>query len=135
MVTAATKSAATAQKPTPVAKGDTTPKPAPKVEPKAKAKPAPAAPVKPAVKAEAKAAPKAKEPKPKEVIPYATALAEYRDLKKAVSDDFSRLCYDARLKEPKNSKTPEEATAKVESIVAAYREFARLLNEAAPKRP
>lgn len=130
MVTAAQKAKATAPKTTtaPEAKAAKTPE--------AKAAPAKSA-SKAAVKPEAKpaaTAKTAKEPKPKDVIPYATALNEYRELKKAVSDDFSRLCYDARLKEPKNSKTPEEATAKVESVVAAYREFARVLASAAPKR-
>lgn len=123
MVTAARKAQAAAPKPNtpkPVAGGKSTAK-ATQVKPRTEASAKPKA--EPARTAAAK-----------EVLPYATALSEYRDLKKAVSDDFSRLCYDARLKEPKNSKTPEEATAKVESIVAAYREFARVLASAAPKR-
>ncbi|KQY61828.1 hypothetical protein [Nocardioides sp. Root140] len=94
---------------------------------------APATPV--AKKAAAKKAPakpaviKAPAPVTEPTVLY--DLDTFRTLKKESTDALNALMYDARLKRPKGSATPEEAVAKVNALIASYREWVRLVAEAA----
>lgn len=117
MVTAAKKAAAnkaSAAKAAPVKKTVAKKAPAPKKEP---------------------VAPK-KETVVRDMTAYDNALSEYRELKKGASEQMARVAYQARRATPDEAyaKTTDEALAKLQSIVAAFREWSRLLNEVAPSK-
>lgn len=82
----------------------------------------------PAKKATA-AAPQATAPKAKPELPYDFEL--YRDLKLRGTEALHAVLYDARLKTPKGSKSPEEAAAKAQALISAFREWVRLAEESA----
>ena len=116
MVTAARKATAAAKKT--VAK-----KTAPAKAPAKKAAPAPK---------------KETAPKPpkveRDMTAYDNAVAEWRELRKDANEQFSRVSYQARRAVPSETyaKSQDEALAKLQSVVSAFREFSRLLNEVSP---
>lgn len=71
---------------------------------------------------------KVTETKPVE-LPYNFDL--YRSLKVKGTEALHAVLYDARLKTPKGSKTPEEAAAKANALITAFGEWVRLAEQSA----